>query len=112
MAIKVEHRPDRLLQENIEKGCPPGLEKTFVGKVMFPIHKALVEFLNTRVINRRFENKEELQKILDSWPEIAKGKGLYVTKEFAALQITPRNTIACPDKGLGGPLEIGIVRSL
>jgi len=110
MTIKVEHRPDQLLQKHAREGCPPHLENTFIGQVTLPTHKALLEFLDEKVVGRKFADEGELQKVLDTWPEFAEAKGLpWLDKAFATLSVSSRETIACPDKGPGGPFEVGLL---
>ena|SRR3989344_6006280 len=109
MAVKVAHRPDQLLQDNVRNGCPSGLEDTFIGWVSVPTEKALLEFLDEKVVGREFPNDQKLQEVLDTWPEYAGARGLRLRKEFATLRVSPRGTIACPDKGMGGPFEVGLL---
>jgi len=112
MTIKVEHRPDQLFQQCAKRDCPPHLENTFIGKVTLPTHRALLGFLNEKVVGREFKDEGELQKVLDTWPEFAKAQGLpYLDKAFATLSVSSRGTVACPDKGPGGPLEVGLVKT-
>lgn len=112
MAIIVEHRPDQLLQENVRDGCPPGLENTFVGQVTVPTHKALLEFLDERVVGHEFADEGELQLVLDTWPEFVQGKVPRWSRDFDALRITGNGTIAFRKESPGGPFEVGVISTV
>ena len=109
MSIIVEHRPDRLLQNEVAKGCPPELKGAYIGQVTVPTHKTLLEFLEERVVGKEFKDEEELRKILKTWPEFAEEKGLTLNKDWKDLWITSRGTIAAASSP-GGDFEVGIIR--
>jgi hypothetical protein len=76
MTIEVAHRQDSLLQKNVERGCPQGLEHTFIGVVTVPTHAALLAFLDERVVGQQFADLVALNGVLSQWPDFAEEKGL------------------------------------
>lgn len=108
--IVVNHRPDNLLQESVNRGLPEDLKETFIGKVTHPVHMALLQFLNAGVVGTH-NNEEELNEILGSWPDYAAARGIDIrgaARGFERLWITKHNTIAAAS-GMGGDFEIASI---
>ena len=97
--IIIKHREDKLLQKNVERGCPSHLKETYVGRVSIPTHNVLLMFLEKELIGKH-ESEEELEKILNTWPEFAEKKGLNLDKDWRGIHITERKTIIVLPAGL------------
>jgi hypothetical protein len=97
-----------LLTWKLKGECPEGLEKTFIGEVSIPTHKALRQFFEERLRGEHFESKGEIAERLAEWPTFALSHEVpYLAKEFREIRIEGEN-IACPG-GMGGSFVIGTI---
>ena len=111
MPIKVDHRPDRPLEKAVNEECPDHLKDTFVGQVTWPVHKAAHTFLEELVVGKDFTDEGELQTILDTWPDFAKGHEVArLGKDFATLTVVG-DVITFPQRGPGGGFQIALVQA-
>ena len=112
MAIKVIHRPDQLLQENVAIGCEPHQKGTFIDEVTIPTHRAIVAFLDAKVVGQTFADQASLEKVLNTWPGFAVTEGDLKSLDpaFARMAISDRGTVAMFE-GAHGPLDVGLIQA-
>lgn len=107
--VEVDHRPDQLLQNSVEEGCPEGLEDTFIGRVTQPTHEALLGFLDEKIIGQSFDTPEDLRAVLDQWPDYAQEEhDLTVGSDFGSIDISQEGYIYCGTSP-GGNFVIGLI---
>jgi len=98
--ITVIHRNDHLLQDNVERGVSREEKGTIIEKVTVPTHRALLRFLDERIVGRTHPSRQKLQRVLDTWPKFAAKCGLSrLAKEFAVLEVIDDGWVACPNEG-------------
>lgn len=81
----VDHREDEMLQKNNKKRTPEDGTGTYIERVTIPTLKMLLRFLNERVVDRKFNNIEELAAVLEKWPEFAEINNLGLDKYWKHL---------------------------
>jgi hypothetical protein len=111
--ISVKHQPNNLLRQNLASSVPEELKNTFVAEVTYPVHKAMLQLLNTKVI-REHATEKNLAAILESWPEYVAAHGVNVkisAKNFKQLRITQQHTITAAS-GINGNFEIASIKRL
>lgn len=119
MQVTVRHREDELFQKNIAQGVTSEIKGTYAERITLPTHRALLKFLDERLIGKQFRDVDELDSALVEWPAYARDQcGLDdLAPEFAemgAYQGHEAGTekvisyIACPG-GMGGQLWVGLL---
>jgi len=104
MAIKVVHEKDNSIRNYAEIKCPDGLKGTLLESNL-KTYKFLFEFLETKLIDKKLKNEEELEKVLNTWPTFLKRKRFVPDAKFSKLRII-EDHIACVDS-MGWQLIIG-----
>ncbi len=113
--IVVTHRPDQLLQRRAKEILPPSVRGTFVERVTIPTHAALLAFLENdkQPVIGRHADFENLQHILEMWPEFASEKGLLeLDKGFDAISIIREMQALATPGGMGGPFVVAMFNVL
>jgi hypothetical protein len=112
MTIRVEHRPDQLLQNSFDGALPFRLRETYIGKVTQPHHKMALKFLDERVVDQNFEDQQALQAVLDTWPIFASENGLEVHRDWDRINLHEDESYIAFRGGMGGPFVIGLIETL
>ena len=109
MAITVEHRNDGFLQKISGQECPDTLKGTVLHKSL-EIHQVLLQFLDEKIIGKKFKEKENLQKKLKTWQAYIKKTKIDCLREFAEISIQD-NHIACLGD-MGWELILGKIKKI
>jgi hypothetical protein len=101
--MRVVHRGDGTLQKSAEKN-PQDFQETDL------MRKAIFEFVDAHLVNIKKEivNIEELQEILNKWPEFAAGKFNDSSCVFSGM-CARGGVITCSD-GIYKLLVVGIIK--
>ncbi|AKM81223.1 MAG: hypothetical protein UT13_C0001G0262 [Candidatus Pacebacteria bacterium GW2011_GWF2_38_9] len=79
------HLESKLLQKYDKKKTPEDGTGTYIERVTIPTLKMLKRFLDELVIDKKFNNAEELEAILKKWPEFAEINSLGLEKYWKQL---------------------------
>jgi hypothetical protein len=112
MPIKVEHRPDQLLQRSIQEELPEDLRGTYAEETTIPHHIMALNFLNSVIVGREFKNEAALKEVLSSWPQFAEENGLEVDSGWESIYILWEKKCIAFEGSLGGPFIIGLIQEL
>lgn len=119
MALKVEHRPDDLIQNVAQIECSGDMKDINIGRVTIPTIRVLDRFLGRQVIDRIFMELPDLVRTLDCWPDFAVkpieegGGGLSeLHRDFSTLRILEDGQgIACGESP-GGPFIVALIKDI
>lgn len=110
--IIVSHRPDKLLQKSMTRVLEPELKDTFIERVTIPTHKALLAFLDDRVIGEH-KGIAELETKLVTWPDFAHDvQKLNLHHDFSEIEIDQMEKFLFCGEGMGGPFVIALYQEL
>lgn len=103
--MKIIHRGDQMLQRSVG-----GELKNSPGENVISLRKAMLEFVESKLINveKEIENREALQKILESWPGFARQR--VVNKECVIYAMHEKEGIIICNDGVFDYLTVGIIK--
>lgn len=106
LGYSVQHRSDQLLQTHAKR------KRADQGKA-HKTHKALLTFLDQKIIGKPFNSIDNLTQILGEWgEEYAKREhDLDLANHFKTLKLDPRGYIYC-GVSMGGPFVVGLINPL
>ena len=79
------HLENNLLQRYDKKKTPEDGTGTYIERVTIPTLKMLKRFLDELVIDKKFNNAEELKAVLEKWPIYAEINNLGLEKYWKQL---------------------------
>jgi len=107
--ITIKHAEHGTIEKMRKLQCPKGLKG---GPMEHTIktYKLLYQFLTQNLIEKEFEDKEQLQEVLTQWPLFLQDKKFVCDAKFSKIHISG-NHIACIED-LGWELILGNIREL
>jgi len=98
--LRVIHRSDHLIEKNAADGHAD--------------HAAILQFLEERLINRTFEDRDALVSVMNEWPAFAAGDSRlkeHGSSTMRRMVFSDHNTIAL-SPGSHWPMDIAIIEEV
>lgn len=120
--LRVVHRHDNLLQRNVAEaeaqkasGEPDPYAGTYIGKYTTPIHDALLKFLDAGLVEKEFENEEQIKDVIFRWPQFLRDntniREDHIFKEWS-LYISRDGNICANTGGMGGDFWVASIETV